>query len=80
MLLLPPWLAIRMTRGGPGPLARASVQVLAVVVVMYAIDCLPSGMTNPIFTLFAGALGAVSVPAKRIYNSPLTTDSIRLIP
>lgn len=56
---------MRMTRQAKlNPLTLPTAQVLAVVVVLYALDCVPNGMVNPVFTLTAGTLEAVDATAR----------------
>ena len=47
-------------------LETAAVPALAVVVVLYWIDCIPNGMVNPIFTLAVGALGSMYLAMSRL--------------
>ena len=44
-------------------LTVAPAVVLALVVVLYVIDCVPNGMVNPMFTLCAGALATLAAGA-----------------
>ena len=46
--------------------AVAPAMVLAVVVVLYTIDCIPNGMVNPIFTLALGGLASCGASLKRV--------------
>jgi len=84
-LLLPGALLVRRICGPQGrtlpPESAVPPLILATVVTLYAIDCLPNGMINPIFTLTSGALGGllaagainpmrISIPASRRRRNP----------
>lgn len=70
-MLMPAGLVLRRypVRGWRGP-AIAPTVVLAVVVVLYCIDCIPNGMVNPIFMLVAGGLASCGVSLSRPPRRP----------
>ena len=66
-MLLPAALLLRRypVRAWSDP-AVAPAIVLAVVVVLYWIDCIPNGMVNPIFMLAVGGLASCGVGVSRV--------------
>jgi hypothetical protein len=49
----------------------APAVVLAVVVVLFVLDCIPNAMNNPLFTVCAGGLASVAVivPSAEVEHS-----------
>lgn len=61
-LLLAPLLSLAFVATKNGFLKKewVSVSILAVSVLIYAYDCIPNGMVNPLFTLIAGGLASIA--------------------
>jgi len=60
------------------PLVGGAV-VLALVVVLYVIDCVPNGMVNPMFTMCVGALGSLAAITDRIAGDVHSAVPLRLV-
>ncbi len=73
-MLIPP--AVVLLRAPPRRWRRpalAAPVAVSVVVLLYAADCLPNGMVNPVFMLLAGGLGTLAlrpirVPVRRLHR------------
>jgi len=71
MILLAP-LAILVRKFSIRYLATAEmapVLAMGVVVALYAIDCLPNAMLNPVYMVVAGAVTSVAVAGRRVLSS-----------